>query len=380
MPKFDRTVSDAQADELYNPSSFGQVSTTVPRKQSLNTTSLQPPQPQMLQERLQAANKARSSSPSSPGAPGGYISPWRNSPYGDFTTHGVMQTSSRASRYKERQKQQEPEEPKTVSPKDAFPEQPMSKEDEQYESLFPTSSGQNLQYAPHNANLSSQSSVTAFSTPAPNYWNYATSLPTQQNFPRIKHEGSMSQEEQQYGPIYANGTATAGNYLPPNLTSMETTKSESSEPIESSQESTPQRPSDTSAGRNRYTCPYHDDQGEACQQTFEDPLKLQTHKRTHRPTGQKREGDQSPASKMSQAGPHKCTRINPSTGKPCDTIFSRPYDLTRHEDTIHGEKKKLRCEYCPDEKLFSRNDALTRHMRVVHPDRKQSAGKRGRKV
>lgn len=37
----------------------------------------------------------------------------------------------------------------------------------------------------------------------------------------------------------------------------------------------------------------------------------------------------------SQAGPRKCERINPATGKPCNTNFSRPYDLTRHEDTIH---------------------------------------------
>ncbi|RMJ20580.1 C2H2 transcription factor, partial [Aspergillus sp. HF37] len=59
----------------------------------------------------------------------------------------------------------------------------------------------------------------------------------------------------------------------------------------------------------------------------------------------------------------------PSTGKPCNSIFSRPYDLTRHEDTIHNARKqKVRCHLCTEEKTFSRNDALTRHMRVVHPD------------
>jgi len=77
----------------------------------------------------------------------------------------------------------------------------------------------------------------------------------------------------------------------------------------------------------------------------------------------------SAALRNSQAGPHKCERINPSTGKPCNVVFSRPYDLTRHEDTIHnGLKKKTRCQYCTEEKTFSRNDALTRHMRVVHPE------------
>ena len=71
----------------------------------------------------------------------------------------------------------------------------------------------------------------------------------------------------------------------------------------------------------------------------------------------------------SRVGPHKCQRINPSTGKPCNTIFSRSYDLTRHEDTIHKSRKaKVRCHLCAEEKSFTRNDALTRHMRVVHPD------------
>jgi uncharacterized Zn-finger protein len=75
------------------------------------------------------------------------------------------------------------------------------------------------------------------------------------------------------------------------------------------------------------------------------------------------------ALRNSQAGPHRCDRINPSTGKPCNSVFSRPYDLTRHEDTIHnGRKQKVRCHLCTEEKTFSRNDALTRHMRVVHPD------------
>jgi uncharacterized Zn-finger protein len=60
-------------------------------------------------------------------------------------------------------------------------------------------------------------------------------------------------------------------------------------------------------------------------------------------------------------------RPNPSTGKPCNTVFSRPYDLTRHEDTIHNvRKEKVRCEICTDEKTFSRPDALVRHRRVKH--------------
>jgi len=71
----------------------------------------------------------------------------------------------------------------------------------------------------------------------------------------------------------------------------------------------------------------------------------------------------------SRAGPYKCGRINPSTGKPYNSIFSRPYDLTRHEDTIHKPRRqKIRCHLCTEEKTYSRNDVLRRHMRVVHPD------------
>ena len=75
-------------------------------------------------------------------------------------------------------------------------------------------------------------------------------------------------------------------------------------------------------------------------------------------------------SNNSQAGPpYRCTLIHPSTNKPCDTIFSRPYDLDRHKDTIHNDRKPIvKCPICREERTFSRNDALVRHMRTVHPD------------
>lgn len=69
------------------------------------------------------------------------------------------------------------------------------------------------------------------------------------------------------------------------------------------------------------------------------------------------------------AGPPCCDRINASTAKPCKTVFSCPYDLSRHEDTIDNIRKaRVRCEYCREEKTFSRDEALARHMRVHHPD------------
>jgi len=130
------------------------------------------------------------------------------------------------------------------------------------------------------------------------------------------------------------------------------------------------KPSGASADTGTYTCTYH-----GCTLRFDTPAKLQRHKREgHRNSASAiNSGDgsgmTSAAQRNSQAGPHKCERINPSTGKPCNTIFSRPYDLTRHEDTIHNARKqKVHCPICTEEKTFSRNDALTRHMRVVHPE------------
>lgn len=77
-------------------------------------------------------------------------------------------------------------------------------------------------------------------------------------------------------------------------------------------------------------------------------------------------------------GFHQCHLINPATQKPCLKQFSRPYDLVRHQETIHASKKKIyRCTLCEDDfnksgnarlsnKTFSRGDALSRHIRVKH--------------
>jgi hypothetical protein len=65
----------------------------------------------------------------------------------------------------------------------------------------------------------------------------------------------------------------------------------------------------------------------------------------------------------------KCSRINPHTGKPCNAVFSRSYDLTRHDDTIHNNfEMRFLCPHCCERKYFSQKDALIRHMRVVHPE------------
>lgn len=179
------------------------------------------------------------------------------------------------------------------------------------------------------------------------------------------------------------------------LPSMDSTKSEGSQPgtvrfmtsntdttTASSSSPSLQRPVDTKAASGPYSCT-----ATGCSQRFDTGSKLQKHHReTHRqaspqstpatPTPPASSLASAPgsaagasANRNSQAGPHKCERLNPSTNKPCNTAFSRSYDLTRHEDTIHNNRKqKVCCTYCVEEKTFSRSDALTRHMRVVHPD------------
>jgi len=116
-----------------------------------------------------------------------------------------------------------------------------------------------------------------------------------------------------------------------------------------------------------YSCTYH-----GCMLRFDTPALLQKHKREgHRQAGGLKSAQRGIKGNVvdTQAGPHRCYRVNPGTGKVCKAVFSRPYDLTRHEDTIHNARKqKVRCDLCTEEKLFSRADALTRHYRVCHPD------------
>jgi hypothetical protein len=125
------------------------------------------------------------------------------------------------------------------------------------------------------------------------------------------------------------------------------------------------KPEGAKADTGAYSCT-----APGCQLRFTTILKLQKHRREnhHQFTPSDSAGMTSTLHGTSRhQGPHRCTRVNPTTGKPCNTIFSRPYDLTRHEDTIHNTtREKVRCEICNDEKTFSRQDALTRHKKVKH--------------
>lgn len=47
---------------------------------------------------------------------------------------------------------------------------------------------------------------------------------------------------------------------------------------------------------------------------------------------------------------HVCMISNPKTGLPCHKVFSRPYDLIRHQNTIHATKRSFyRCLFCEDD-------------------------------
>lgn len=195
------------------------------------------------------------------------------------------------------------------------------------------------------------------------------------NTPSFNHESSV-QIPQQYPFVSQtssqNVQAEPTPDFPAHMLSMESTNEEGPS-VPSSQESihrnqsrreAVQRPTNVTSDAGTYSCTYH-----GCPERFESPAKLQKHKREGHRQQESAGPTASALSKNSQAGPHRCDRINPITGKPCHSIFSRPYDLTRHEDTIHNARKmKVRCHLCTEEKTFSRNDALTRHMRVVHPD------------
>jgi hypothetical protein len=417
-PKLSRTVSDAIADELYIPQPTP-IYTQMPSRPSASQQYLSPRN--AVTERLQAANLARSQSPTS--ATSGAVSPFRSSsPYAHVSFDPSRYQTAAQMRQRQKQQadaneishsqhrsQQDAGTPKTISPKDALLDYHENEEDSKMP-LFPQTStaGYDAQFvnAQQQQNYQSQSQFdnnAAFSnidssSRAENWANprrqgasafsATTPIQTQQqssyNFNPTSisaNLGGLPFSSQNYRSAAASMAQTKQEDtpdFPAHLTSMESSASEAPPSSNNSASTGTQKPASSLADTGTYTCTYH-----GCTLRFETPQKLQKHKR---------EGHRNPATtsspvspgitasnssmtssailqRNSQAGPHKCERINPTSGKPCNTIFSRPYDLTRHEDTIHNvRKQKVRCALCVEEKTFSRNDALTRHMRVVHPE------------
>ncbi|KAK8177128.1 hypothetical protein IWX90DRAFT_9019 [Phyllosticta citrichinensis] len=394
VPKLDRTMTDIYADELYNPNA------TIPQAQSTahvkSNAALLSPFRSIMSDRLQAAHNARSQSPASSMSRG--ASPFRQgsplaptshtfpSPQVRLGTAQQMreQQKAEADAYALQRSQRQPDlaEPKTISPKDALLDYHETEEDSKMP-LFPDASandyGQQLENASdvsygstatsQGGNWSAVPSASFPSVPGPSPPQSAFSFQAT-SIPNVMQGLGVNQ---QYRAM-PNITEQTPEFHP-QLTSMESSASEMPESSQNSNDDTSttptQKPSSTHADTGTYTCTYH-----GCSLRFETPQKLQKHKREgHRPAQSTTPGVGSGMTsaallaRNSQAGPHKCERTNPTTGKPCNTVFSRPYDLTRHEDTIHNiRKQKVRCALCVEDKTFSRNDALTRHMRVVHPD------------
>lgn len=402
VPKFERTYTDIAADNFYDPNAVSApaVQPTKPVQPSLlspyrsNTT-------ENVQRALQAAQYARSHSPSSTVSRGD--SPFRKgSPYRQpsHSFNSPMLGNAAATREQNRradaayamksQMQSEESAVKTISPKDAmldyrededskiplFPDGGANEYDNQY------NSGDQFRSAPQSSfdTTSAQSyRRDSWATPqfSPNFsTSTAPSLPTTSSFNFVTPavQNNMTSMPMAAASQYRTAPMTSAvEHTPefpthPHLTSMESSASEADPPngSQSSVEQFLRKPASSAADSGTYSCTYH-----GCAQRFETPQKLQKHKREGHRNANLGPSMTSAAilDQNTQAGPHKCERINPTTGKPCNTIFSRPYDLTRHEDTIHNARKqKVRCALCVEEKTFSRNDALTRHMRVVHPE------------
>ena len=402
------------------------------RRTPTTNKALLSPYRTVFSERLQAANNshltARSQSPAN--TVSRQRSPFReNSPYAASIENYGSQASPHArlgsaAHLREQQKaeadayalaQHQPSledmsTPKTISPKDAVFEYHESEEDSnaplfpqddaavQYgstqlsgSSLLPENTQSDIddnstEQSYHTMTTPRRQSSSDFSTASGSLqcsssFNFVPpSVPggiqMPQQYPFIAQQ-QRRQQQQQRQQSNALSTSDSIPEFPAHLTSMESSASDVGVPTPAKEI---KRPANTMADGGTYTCTYH-----GCTLRFETPAKLQKHKREgHRQSTPQGSGPGSIVGtgvgsgngmtsaallRNSQAGPHKCERINPSTGKPCNTIFSRPYDLTRHEDTIHNARKqKVRCHLCTEEKTFSRNDALTRHMRVVHPE------------
>jgi hypothetical protein len=405
VPKFERTYTDIAADICYDPNAVSQsIQQTKPAQSSL-LSPYRTNANESVQRALQAAQYARSQSPNSAVSRGD--SPFRkSSPYAqpNHSFNSSMVGTAAATREQNRTadaayamksqmpSSQEPE-PKTISPKDALLDYREADEDSKV-SLFPDSGANEYdgQYGGgEQFRTATQSSFDAPSSQSYPRDSWATpqfstnfsgstapSLPSSTSFSFVAPsvQGNMPSlpisTTSQYRSAPTNmSTVDQTPEFPAHLTSMESSASEAEPSNSQSSDRFLRKPTSSDAASGTYSCTYH-----GCSQRFETPQKLQKHKREGHRNANLGTTMTSEAilERNSQAGPHKCERINPTTGKPCNTIFSRPYDLTRHEDTIHNARKqKVRCALCVEEKTFSRNDALTRHMVSHHATRKHQA-------
>ncbi|TAQ83078.1 hypothetical protein B7494_g8598 [Chlorociboria aeruginascens] len=414
MPHLSRTTSDAYNDELYRPPTAPTVQVTSATTPTLKMAFPSSSQSDLVQQRVSAANIQRMNTAplsvpdrgTSPFRYGSPLAPTGNS-FGSPQSAKVgggsatqLREQAKAEHELRYQQQSQKSSPQTsvttISPRDLAKEYNPTEEDST--SLFPEGPPQQRQqqqqlfkaeeqlfkreaspYHPPQGSRQASDEISQHS-----YGSMATSRRESSGYSNVVPSPSYNfatpasatrQPPNQYPFVRRPATNPSTMEFPTSLTSMDTSVSDYVEEEEEEEEqlSTPiqQRPAQTSASSGTYSCTY-----QGCPQRFESAQKLQKHKREgHRNSalyaGSGESGMTSAAQlHNTQNGPHRCDRVNPSTGKPCNISFSRPYDLTRHEDTIHNpHKQKLECRFCSNEKkTFSRNDALTRHMKIVHPD------------
>lgn len=378
VPKLDRTMTDIYSDELYNPNFT--ITSTAP--QPPRQTAMSPTR-ELFAQRVQAANNQHLSAtePSvstvsrgrSPFCHGSPLAPTQSHDFSQASANHVRFNSAQQMREKRkemdaaqalRQAMAQPHTagtPQTISPQDAVLEFNDTDDSNNFP-LFPqqeTAGFDANQLAKANTQANNFGGIS-LDTSFDNYM--ASQVPS--GMQQMPHQYPFVAKQHRQQPSLSS--VSNGSYsVSPRFGSSASASPDSAA-------TSPRRPDGVRAEGGTYTCTYH-----GCTQRFETPAALQKHKREGHRQAHGLNGLRRPENPTvtpsnffnTQAGPHKCERINPSTGKPCNTVFSRPYDLTRHEDTIHNARKqKVRCDVCTEEKTFSRADALTRHYRVCHPD------------
>ena len=359
VPKLDRTMTDVYGDELYSPN-FTIISSSPTHSQTATS-----PSSQIFTQRINAANSQHLNAAHSPASTTSRVmSPFRaSSPFvAPHSNNGVAPSVNQGAfnatqQMREQQHMQAGQSqtsdvgtPKTISPKDAVLE--FGETDGNNFSLFPQDSTPNFDFD-HLGKMMGSDNDDA----SRHFGMMRSGNESQQSgFSQLSMDNRIPQ---QY-PFVPRMQPAPQHLVTPRLSST------SSSSVETDNSHLRRgKPAGVAADGGTYTCTYH-----GCTMRFESPAQLQKHKRDgHRQTQTLGIRSHDNNATNTQAGPHRCDRINPSTGKPCQSIFSRPYDLTRHEDTIHNARKlKVRCDICTEEKTFSRADALTRHYRVCHPE------------
>ncbi|KAK6515692.1 hypothetical protein TWF281_004285 [Arthrobotrys megalospora] len=384
MPKLGRTFSDAVQDELYNPEptrdhTYGassQGAMASPQKKSLDSKHSFP---QIFHEAQQQHQHVFSQTGSPQQLGSRDRSPFRhNSPFHPTNNpslpHAIDQNQlamALAFREQMRKEAEQAVAPKTISPRESLLEYQEPESQQNQMALFPQIQDSRVM-GPQDDSISNGGSLHASShdgSDLDDFQSMATSrrasmanstVSSHLDVPRFGYMQQPAFDTIATNPYYYTDATSLG------ASSLPLSDAANAYLKEEMQRNQITRPLDTSANTGTYTCTFS-----GCGQRFTTSTKLQKHRReAHRksvPSGNSVSSAAAIACRNAQPGPHRCMRVNPSTGKPCNTVFSRPYDLTRHEDTIHNTAKaKVRCEICDDDKFFSRSDALVRHRRVKH--------------